>query len=191
MTLIPAWNTATARALPPVLLYNNVQRIDPARMETIQRCCWESGHPPESDGGIGFQSLRVSVKPMPHGTDGLSPRQRLFARGWHYLGYSVFFSLLYGGIRLSTGRFPDWLLFGVLVGSLLKDVYDELRLQRGGQPLGYAGIEHAPSNAVLIIFLLSGFIEPTGSVLSLPARDIAVALAVVDLLFDLSQDMRA
>lgn len=128
---------------------------------------------------------------MPHGTPGLSPRQRLVARGWHYLAYSVLFLLLYGGIRVSTGRFPEWLLFAVLVGSLLKDVYDELRLQRGGQPLGYAGVEHAPSNAVLIAFLLSGFVDPTGTVAGLPARDVALGIAVVDLLFDLSQDMRA
>ena len=128
---------------------------------------------------------------MPHGTSGLSPRRRLVARGWHYLGYSVLFSLLYGGIRVSTGEFPEWLLFAVLVGSLLKDVYDEIRLQRGGQPLTYAGVEHAPSNAVLIAFLLSGFIDPVGTVVGVPARDVALGIAVVDLLFDLSQDMRA
>lgn len=128
---------------------------------------------------------------MPHGTAGLTPRQRLVARGWHYLGYSILFLLLYGGIRLSLGRFPEWLLFAVLVGSLLKDVFDEIRLQRGGQPLAYAGVEHAPSNAILIVFLLSGFVDPTGAVLGIPARDVALGLAVVDLLFDLSQDMRA
>ena len=99
--------------------------------------------------------------------------------------------LLYGGIRVSTGQFPEWLLFAVLVGSLLKDAYDEIRLQRGGQPLAYAGVEHAPSNAVLIAFLLSGFIDPTGTVVGVPARDVALGIAVVDLLFDLSQDMRA
>lgn len=128
---------------------------------------------------------------MPHGTPGLSPRQRLVARGWHYLAYTVLFLVLYGGIRVWTGGFPEWLLFAVLVGSLLKDVYDELRLQRGGQPLGYAGVEHAPSNAILIAFLLSGFIDPTGTVLGVSARNIALGLAVIDLLFDLSQDMRA
>ena len=128
---------------------------------------------------------------MPHGTPGLSPRQRLVARGWHYLGYSVLFLLLYGGIRVSTGQFPEWLLFAVLVGSLLKDVYDEIRLQRGGQPLAYVGVEHAPSNAVLIAFLLSGFIDPTGTIIGVPARNVALGIAVVDLLFDLSQDMRA
>ncbi|MDT3434069.1 hypothetical protein [Haloarcula sp. 1CSR25-25] len=128
---------------------------------------------------------------MPHGTQNLSPRQRLVARGWHYLGYSVFFLLLYGGIRISLGRFPQWLLFGVLAGSLLKDVYDEIRLRRGSRPLAYAGIEHAPSNAVLIGFLLTGFVDPTGTVLGAPAREVALWLAVIDLLFDLSQDMRA
>ncbi|WP_154018486.1 hypothetical protein [Halolamina rubra] len=128
---------------------------------------------------------------MPHGTPGLTPRQRLVARGWHYLVYSVLFLVLYGGIRLVTGGFPEWLLFAVLVGSVLKDLYDELRLQRGGQPLGYAGIEHSPSNAVLIVFLLSGFVDPAGSVLGVPARDVALVIAVGDLLFDLSQDMRA
>lgn len=128
---------------------------------------------------------------MPHGTPGLSPRQRLVARGWHYLGYTVLFLLLYGGIRLSLGRFPEWLLFAVLVGSLLKDVYDEFRLQRGGQPLAYAGVEHTPSNVILIAFLLSGFVDPTGAVQGFPAHDVALGLAVVDLVFDLSQDMRA
>jgi hypothetical protein len=128
---------------------------------------------------------------MPHGTPNLSPRQRLVARGWHYLGYTVFFLLLYGGIRVSLGRFPEWLLFGVLAVSLLKDVYDELRLRRGSQPFAYAGIEHTPSNAVLIAFLLSGFVDPTSTVLGVPAREVALWLAVVDLVFDLSQDMRA
>jgi hypothetical protein len=128
---------------------------------------------------------------MPHNTRGLSPSQRLVARGWHYFAYGVFFLLVYGGIRLSTGEFPAWLLFAVLVGSVLKDVYDEIRLQRGGQPLAYAGIEHAPSNAVLIAFLLTGFVDPAGTVLGFPARDVALGLAVGDLLFDLSQDMRA
>lgn len=128
---------------------------------------------------------------MPHRTQNLSPRQRLVARGWHYLGYSVFFLLLYGGIRLSLGRFPEWPLFAVLAGSLLKDVYDEIRLRRGSQPFAYAGIEHAPSNAILIVFLLSGFVDPTGTVLGVPAREVALGLAVVDLLFDLSQDIRA
>lgn len=128
---------------------------------------------------------------MPHGTPGLSPRQRLVARGWHYLAYGLLFALVYGGVRLYFGEFPEWLLFAVLVGSLLKDVYDELRLRRGGQPLAYAGVEHAPSNAVLIIFLLTGFVTPAGAVLGFPASDVAVWLAGFDLLFDLSQDMRA
>jgi len=128
---------------------------------------------------------------MPHGTRGLSPSQRLLARGWHYLGYSVFFLLVYGGIRLWFGQFPEWLLFAVLVVSLLKDVFDEIRLRRGGQPLGYAGIEHAPSNVVLIGFLLSGFVDPAGTILGFPARDVALGLAAVDLVFDLSQDLRA
>lgn len=128
---------------------------------------------------------------MPHGTPGLSARQRLMARGWHYLGYGVFFSLAYGGIRVYLGEFPEWALFAVLVGSLLKDVSDEVRLRRGGQPLAYAGIEHAPSNAVLIVFVLSGGIDPVGTVLGVPSRDVALWLAVVDLVFDLSQDVRA
>lgn len=107
---------------------------------------------------------------MPHGTPGLSPRQRLLARGWHYLAYTVLFVVVYGGILATTGAFPTWLLFAVLVGFLLKDVYDEIRLQRGGQPLVYAGIEHAPSNGVLIVFLLSGLVAPTGSILGYPAH---------------------
>lgn len=128
---------------------------------------------------------------MPHGTPGLGPRERLIARGWHYLGYTLFFLLLYGGLRVALGRFPRWLLFVVLVGSLLKDGFDEWRLRRGGQPLAYAGVEHAPSNVVLGGFLLAGVVDPAGAFLGVPARDWALALAAVDLLFDLSQDARA
>lgn len=128
---------------------------------------------------------------MPHGTPGLSPRQRLLARGWHYVAYTVFFLLVYGGVVVATGGFPTWLLFAILVGSLLKDVYDEIRLQRGGQPLAYAGVEHAPSNVVLAAFLVSGVVAPTGTILGYPTGDVALWLAVVDLVFDLSQDMRA
>ncbi len=128
---------------------------------------------------------------MPHGTPGLSPRQRLVARGWHYLAYTVFFLAVYGGVRVVTGGFPEWLLFAILIVSLLKDVYDEIRLQRGGQPLAYAGVEHTPSNVVLIAFLLAGIVEPAGTVAGFPARDVALWLAGVDLVFDLSQDMRA
>ncbi|WP_281381231.1 hypothetical protein [Halobellus ruber] len=43
---------------------------------------------------------------MPHGTPGLSPRQRLLARGWHYAAYAVFFLLVYGGVVVATGGFP-------------------------------------------------------------------------------------
>nr|WP_049912845.1 hypothetical protein [Halococcus thailandensis] len=46
IALTPAWNTATARTLPPVLLYIHVQRIDPARIDTTQSNCWESDQPP-------------------------------------------------------------------------------------------------------------------------------------------------
>jgi len=80
---------------------------------------------------------------------------------------------------------------GILIISVLKDLYDEYRLQRGGQPLAYANIEHSPSNAVLIVFILTGMIAPSGTYLGIPTTTWALALAVGDLLFDLSQDARA
>jgi hypothetical protein len=52
----------------------------------------------------------------------------------------------------------------ILIVSVLKDLYDEYRLQRGGQPLAYANIEHSPSNAVLIVFILTGMIAPVGHI---------------------------
>lgn len=122
---------------------------------------------------------------------GLSARERLLARASHYVAFGVLFSLLYGGIVLVRGGFPPWLLLAVLVGSLLKDVYDEIRIQRGGQPLAYAGIEHTPSNLVLLAFLLSGVVDPAGSLFGVPVETLAVGLAVVDTVFDLSQDARA
>lgn len=145
---------------------------------------------------------------MPHGTPGLTPRERLVARAGHYVGFTLLFLAIYGGTVYTLGRFPEPLLLGILVVSLAKDIYDEVRLRRGRMPLGYAGIEHAPSNAVLIGFVLAGVIEPAGTVGSVvgPAVDVvdptgtvgdlsvesvALGLAVVDLLFDISQDLRA
>lgn len=128
---------------------------------------------------------------MPHDTPGLAPHERLVARLWHYVAYSILFLLVYGGVRLSLGYFPDALLFGILIISVLKDVYDEYRLQRGGQPLGYAGFEHTPSNLVLIVFLAGGFIEPSGTFGGFTATEVAIGLAAFDLVFDLSQDLRA
>ncbi|WP_435064619.1 hypothetical protein [Halobaculum sp. EA56] len=128
---------------------------------------------------------------MPHGTSGLTVRERLVARAWHYVAFGVLSLAVYGGIVVLLGRFPGWLLLAILVGSLLKDVYDEYRLRRGRDPLGYAGIEHAPSNAVLIAFLLLDVIEPAGTVLGVSVESLALGIAVVDLAFDLSQDARA
>ncbi|KAA9397866.1 hypothetical protein Har1130_06725 [Haloarcula sp. CBA1130] len=122
---------------------------------------------------------------------GQSARQRFIARLWHYLAFTVFFALLYAGISLWLGSFPDRLLLAILIVSVLKDLYDEYQLQHGGQPLAYANIEHSPSNAVLIAFILSGVIDPSGTYLGIPTATWALALAVGDLLFDLSQDARA
>lgn len=128
---------------------------------------------------------------MPHRTPGLTSRERLVARGWHYVVFGIISLVGYGGIVFLRGAFPEWLLFGILFGSFLKDIVDEIQLQRGKQPLGYAGIEHSPSNVVLIAFLLLNIIEPTGMVLGVAAGPLALGIAVVDLVFDLSQDARA
>lgn len=128
---------------------------------------------------------------MPHRTPGLSPLERLAARGWHYVAYTIVFLLSYGGIRIGLGYFPDWLLFGVLIASLAKDLYDEYRLQQDRQPLAYAGVEHAPSNVVLLMFLRADIIMPTGTLAEIPASYWAAGLASLDLVFDLSQDLRA
>lgn len=132
-----------------------------------------------------------SSTPVPHGTPGLTPRERLAARVGHYLAFTLFFLAVYGGVVVAVGRFPEPLLLAILVGSFAKDLYDEVRLQRGGVPLGYAGIEHAPSNAVVIWLILGGVIDPTGVLWGVPVETLALALASVDLVFDLSQDLRA
>ena len=127
---------------------------------------------------------------MPHSTPGLSATEYLAARGLHYLAFGALFAVVYGGLALSD-RFPRWLLFGVLLVSLAKDGYDEYRLRRGRPPLIYAGVEHAPSNVVLLALLLSGLLVPAGSFVGVPAWSWAVALAAGDLVFDVSQDLRA
>jgi hypothetical protein len=128
---------------------------------------------------------------VPHGTPGLGPRERLLARSVHYLVFGVLFLGLYGAVVRFTGGFPEWLLLAILGGSLLKDLYDEVRLRRGGQPLAYAGIEHTPSNLVLLVFVLLDVLEPTGTVLGVPVEPLVIGLAVVDTVFDLWQDARA
>lgn len=126
----------------------------------------------------------------PHVTPGLSPTERLAARWLHYVAFAALFAIVYGGLALA-GRFPGWLLFGVLLVSLAKDGYDEYRLRRGGWPLVYAGVEHAPSNVVLLVLLLSGLLDPVGSFVGVSAWSWAILLAAGDLVFDVSQDFRA
>lgn len=127
---------------------------------------------------------------MPETTPG-SGASALSSRTRHYAAYAAAFLVVYGGIRLPLGRFPASLLFGILIGSLLKDLYDEYRLRTGREPLAYAGFEHAPSNAVLAAFLLLGVISPAGMFASVPLARWALGLAVLDLAFDLWQDLRA
>ena len=128
---------------------------------------------------------------MPHGTSGPSPGERLVAGARNYVVFGVLSVVGYGGVVIVLGRFPEPLLLGILVASALKDVYDEYRLRRGDGPLAYAGIEHSPSNAVLIAFVLTGVIRPTGTVLGVSVGTLALWLAAADLVFDLSQDARA
>ena len=126
----------------------------------------------------------------PHGTPGLSPGERLAARWLHYVAFGSLFAVAYGWLALA-GRFPPWLLFGLLAVSLAKDGYDEYRLRRGGRPLAYVGVEHAPSNVVLLVLLLGGLLDPVGALAGVSLWTWAVALATADLAFDLSQDLRA
>jgi hypothetical protein len=128
---------------------------------------------------------------MPHRTSNLTPGQRLAARLWHYVAFTVVFLLIYGGIIYELGYFPQRLLFGILLVSLAKDLFDEYRLLRGRQPLVYGGIEHAPSNVILIAFILTDLIILTGSFQAIPLETWALGLAGFDLLLDLSQDLRA
>lgn len=111
-------------------------------------------------------------------------------RTYFYLGFLVVFLGVYGGVALTLGEFPDWLLFGVLLLSLAKDVVDEYLIWLGQGPVAYGKIEHNPSNLVLLMFLAMGVAEPTGSVLGAPAKFVAAALAIVDLVLDGSQDLR-
>lgn len=75
--------------------------------------------------------------------------------------------------------------------SLAKDLVDEYRLQRGRAPVAYAGVEHAPSNAILLVFLATGLVDPAGAHAGVPLEYWAGGLAALDLVFDLSQDLRA
>ena len=122
---------------------------------------------------------------------GPSPGERLLARAGHYAAFFLLFGVVYGGVVLANGEIPDAALFCVLFASLLKDAYDEYRLRRGLRPLTYGGVEHAPSNAVLLALLLGGYVDPAGAFVGVTARTWAVGLAGGDLLFDLSQDARA
>lgn len=116
----------------------------------------------------------------------MEPGRRLY----YYIGFFVVFAWVYGVLTLVLNRFPDWLLFGILVVSLGKDLVDEVRMRSGGDPVAYARIEHNPSNVVLLFFLATGFVEPVGEVLSVPLLWVAYGLAVVDLVLDGSQDFR-
>ena len=127
---------------------------------------------------------------MPHSTPGLTATERLAARWHHYVAFGALFALVYGGLALA-GRFPRWLLFGLLAVSIGKDVLDEFRLRQGAPPLVYAGVEHAPSNVVLLVLLLSGTLAPAGAFLGVSAWSWALVLAAFDLVFDVSQDLRA
>ena len=110
---------------------------------------------------------------------------------WRQYVASTLASLaVYGGVRLYLGSLPVALLFGALGVSIAKDLYDEYRIRRGRPPLLYAGVEHAPSNAVLLALLATGFVDPPGAVGGVPLADWAMGLAVFDLAFDLSQDLR-
>ena len=128
---------------------------------------------------------------MPHRTTDGSPSTRISARLWHYVASGLAFGVVYGWFVVERGGVPDALLFGVLLVSLAKDAYDEIRLRRGDGPLVYGGVEHSPSNAILLVLLLGGGVDPTGAFAGVSAHAWAVVLAAFDLAFDLSQDLRA
>lgn len=123
----------------------------------------------------------------------LGPLRRRLA---HYAVFTVLFAMLYAGVLVGNGSFPPALLFGILALSLVKDVLDEVRLQRGDGPIAFLMVEHLPSNLVLLGLLGTGVVVPPGA-LALPGAGtsvslwaLAVGLAAVDALVDLSQDLR-
>lgn len=114
----------------------------------------------------------------------------LGSRLTYYAAFTVIFGGIYFGILMTLERFPVWLLFLILLVSLGKDLVDEYRIRKGNGPLAFASIEHNPSNFVLAGLLLSGVVEPTGTVAGLSTRWLALGLAIFDAGLDGWQDVR-
>lgn len=117
----------------------------------------------------------------------------LRGRHRHYLFYFAVFLTLYSILAAVGVSGQVWFLF-VLI-ALAKDTVDEFLLRIIGQPLAYRRIEHAPSNVVILLFLLTGAATVPGTV-ELPALGtvgltaVTVGLAAVDTAWDLWQDAR-
>ncbi|MFB6104309.1 MAG: hypothetical protein ABEJ57_04390 [Halobacteriaceae archaeon] len=79
----------------------------------------------------------------------------------------------------------------VLGVSLGKDLIDEVRMRRGGEPVAYATIEHTPSTIVLLALLLVGRVTFGPAIAGIDRQAITAAVGTVDLVLDISQDLRA
>lgn len=108
----------------------------------------------------------------------------------HYAVYLILFTVFYAGLA-RAGLLTGGAILAILVLSLAKDVADERHLRAGQSPYGYRGFEHAPSNVAILLLLGAGAAEVPGAVGGLPLAWVAPGLAVVDLAFDLWQDVRA
>ncbi len=108
-----------------------------------------------------------------------------------YILSFLFFTLLYGSIIAAHGTLPATFILAVLAVALGKDLVDEWRMWHGGEALAYRHIEHNPSNVVLLLVFATGLVALPGATLGVPDRLLVPVLAVLDLMIDGSQDLRA
>jgi|GEM_PF-4051478 len=109
----------------------------------------------------------------------------------YYPPYLLVFGLAYGAVVRWYGVFPGWAALVILAGSLLKDVVDEIRLQRGSEPVAYATIEHSPSTIVVLALVAVEAVAFGAPIAGVDRETLAVGIGVIDLALDLSQDLRA
>lgn len=107
----------------------------------------------------------------------------------YYVLWTAIFLIVYGGATTFL-EVPATVWLSIVVISLLKDIYDEIRIYRGGTPLAYADIEHNPSNILILVFIAVGIINPDGSTLRISNTVLIVAMSLIDLVIDGWQDLR-
>lgn len=108
----------------------------------------------------------------------------------YYPPYFLIFTVIYGVALYLTGPLPGWFVFAILGLSVAKDLIDELRIGRGEDPIAYATIEHNPSNIVLLVAIILGFVRFGPPIAGFDRATIAIAVAVFDFLLDGAQDLR-